>query len=166
MTLDEGRLLVDYHYWARDRLVTAMQPLSAEEFLRDMRSSFKSVRDTAAHIYAAEAFWYARWQGESPTVLVAADRFATLDALVAAWHEHEVLVRGFVDGLGEDGMNRALEYGSPGGKSQSTVFAHMLQHVVNHASYHRGQVTTMLRQLGAVPPKSMDLMAFHRERRA
>jgi uncharacterized damage-inducible protein DinB len=40
----------------------------------------------------------------------------------------------------------------------------MLQHVVNHGSYHRGQVTTMLRQLNVPPPKSMDLIAFYRER--
>jgi uncharacterized damage-inducible protein DinB len=40
----------------------------------------------------------------------------------------------------------------------------MLQHVVNHATYHRGQVTTLLRQLGATPPKSQDLIAFYRER--
>jgi uncharacterized damage-inducible protein DinB len=42
----------------------------------------------------------------------------------------------------------------------------MLQHVVNHASYHRGQVTTMLRQLGAAPAKSMDMIAFYREQSA
>jgi len=40
----------------------------------------------------------------------------------------------------------------------------IVQHVVNHASYYRGQVTTMLRQLGANPPKAMDLIAFYRER--
>ena len=40
----------------------------------------------------------------------------------------------------------------------------MVQHVVNHGSYHRGQVTTMLRQLGAQPPKSQDLITFYRER--
>jgi uncharacterized damage-inducible protein DinB len=42
----------------------------------------------------------------------------------------------------------------------------MLQHLVNHGSYHRGQVTTMLRQMGATPPKAMDLIAFYRERAA
>ena len=41
-----------------------------------------------------------------------------------------------------------------------------LQHVVNHQSYHRGQITTMLRQMGATPAKAMDLMAFYRERSA
>ena len=43
-------------------------------------------------------------------------------------------------------------------------FIHMVQHVVNHASYHRGQVTTLLRQIGAAPASSLDLIAFYRER--
>jgi uncharacterized damage-inducible protein DinB len=38
-----------------------------------------------------------------------------------------------------------------------------MQHVVNHASYHRGQITTMLRQLGA-NPISTDLSRFYYER--
>ena len=38
----------------------------------------------------------------------------------------------------------------------------MVQHVVNHGSYHRGQVTTMLRQLGAEPAKGMDMIAYYR----
>jgi uncharacterized damage-inducible protein DinB len=38
----------------------------------------------------------------------------------------------------------------------------MLQHVVNHGSYHRGQITTKLRQLGAQPAKSLDMIAFYR----
>jgi uncharacterized damage-inducible protein DinB len=41
----------------------------------------------------------------------------------------------------------------------------MLQHVVNHGSYHRGQVTTLLRQLDAAPPESLDLITFYRQRR-
>jgi uncharacterized damage-inducible protein DinB len=46
------------------------------------------------------------------------------------------------------------------------VLWQMLQHVVNHSTYHRGQVTTMIRQLGAAPPQAMDLIAFYRERGA
>jgi uncharacterized damage-inducible protein DinB len=41
-------------------------------------------------------------------------------------------------------------------------FWQMLQHLVNHGSYHRGQVTTMLRQIGASPPKPMDMIAYYR----
>jgi uncharacterized damage-inducible protein DinB len=50
--------------------------------------------------------------------------------------------------------------GTPG---RSRIW-HIVQHVVNHATYHRGQVTTMLRQLGAASPKSQDLILFYRER--
>ena len=45
-----------------------------------------------------------------------------------------------------------------------SAFWQMVLQVVNHASYHRGQVTTLLRQLGAPPAKSMDLIPFYRER--
>jgi uncharacterized damage-inducible protein DinB len=41
----------------------------------------------------------------------------------------------------------------------------MLQHVVNHASYHRGQVTTMVRQAGGVAPALQDLITYYRDRR-
>ena len=51
------------------------------------------------------------------------------------------------------------------GDARQSVFWHMLQHVVNHASYHRGQVTTMVRQLGATPPQGMDLITFYRTMR-
>jgi uncharacterized damage-inducible protein DinB len=50
------------------------------------------------------------------------------------------------------------------GEARASVFWQMVQHVVNHASYHRGQVTTMLRQLGAAPPQSMDLITYYRTR--
>jgi uncharacterized damage-inducible protein DinB len=49
------------------------------------------------------------------------------------------------------------------GRPGATPFWQMLQHVVNHASYHRGQVTTMLRQMGVAPGRSMDMIAFYRE---
>ena len=52
------------------------------------------------------------------------------------------------------------------GQPASSPFWQMLQHIVNHASYHRGQVTNMLRQLGAQPAKSLDMIAFYRTRRA
>lgn len=52
------------------------------------------------------------------------------------------------------------------GRTLRSAFWEMLQHAVNHGTYHRGQVTTMLRQLGAAPARSVDLIVFHRERHA
>ena len=62
-------------------------------------------------------------------------------------------------------VEAALQSGRSVGLSreQAQPFDQMLQHVVNHGSYHRGQVTTMLRQLGMPPARQMDLITFYRE---
>jgi len=167
MTLQDLRTLLDYHYWARDRLLAAIQPLAPEDYLRDLGSSFKSIRDTAVHIYAAEWIWYSRWQGENPTALLSADRFPDVASLREAWTAHEAKMRAFLETMGEQrALERVIEYKLLSGDAGASPFWHMLQHVVNHASYHRGQVTTMLRQLGARPAKPMDLIAYYRTRPA
>jgi uncharacterized damage-inducible protein DinB len=71
-------------------------------------------------------------------------------------------VRAFLDELGEDGLTRVCEYKLLSGQPGASPFWQLFQHVVNHASYHRGQVTTMLRQLGEKPAKSMDMIAYYR----
>jgi uncharacterized damage-inducible protein DinB len=164
MTRAEVQTLIDYNYWARDRLLEAVGRLSPEQFTRDLGSSFRSVRDTLAHLYAAEWIWYRRWMGESPPALPPADRFPDLASVSAAWREIEAQIRAYFEPLDDRAFERVIEYKSTAGVPGASVLWHMLQHVVNHSTYHRGQVTTMLRQMGEMPPKSMDLIAFYRER--
>ena len=61
MNLEELRVLVDYHYWARDRVLDAAAALTPDQFTRDMGSSFRSIRDTLVHFYSAEWAWCSRW---------------------------------------------------------------------------------------------------------
>jgi uncharacterized damage-inducible protein DinB len=162
MTLQDLQTLLDYHYWARDRLLDAVAALSPEQYQRDLGSSFKSVRETVTHVYAAEWAWFERWHGRSPTALLAPDLFADLAALRRGWSELETKMRDYVAGLGEQGTSRVIEYKLLSGAAGASPLWQMLQHVVNHASYHRGQVTTMLRQMGAQPGKPMDMIAYYR----
>jgi uncharacterized damage-inducible protein DinB len=164
VTLTELRQLVDYHYWGRDRLLDAVEAITVEQFTRDLGSSFRSIRDTLAHLYFAEWAWYSRWTGNSPTAWPDPARFGDVPSLRQAWAETEPNVRVFLERMGEDGIGRVIEYKFLNGQSGATPFWQTLQHLVNHGSYHRGQVTTMLRQLGGPPPKSMDLISFYRER--
>ena len=166
MTLQDLRVLLDYHYWARDRLLDALEPLTPEQFTRDMGSSFRSIRDTVAHIYSAEWAWHSRWQGQSPTAQLPPEQFPDGGTIREVWKDHETKIRAFLDRLGEDGITRVFEYKMLSGQADSAAFWQMLQHVVNHASYHRGQVTTMLRQIGATPAKSMDMIGFYRGRQS
>jgi len=74
MNLQDLNTLLDYNYWARDRLLDAIGPLTAEQLRRDLGGSFGSIHDTVAHLYAAELVWYDRWQGESRP-LIGGDAF-------------------------------------------------------------------------------------------
>jgi uncharacterized damage-inducible protein DinB len=166
MNAQDLNTMLDYHYWARDRVLDAVTPLTPERYNRDLGSSFKSIRDTLTHTYAAEWAWHSRWQGVSPTALLPVDQFPDVAALRLAWVGHEARMRSFVDGLGEEGVSRVVEYKLLSGQPGASPIWQMLQHVVNHASYHRGQVTTMLRQIGAEPPKPLDMIAYYRVKSA
>jgi uncharacterized damage-inducible protein DinB len=164
LTRQDLQTLLDFHYWARDRMFEALDALTPEQFTRDLGSSFKSVRDTVAHTYGAEWIWYVRWRGEAPTALPAYDQFPDTATIRSAWTELEHKVRAFVSGLDDEGVERVLNYTLLSGTSVASPMWQMVQHVVNHASYHRGQVTTLLRQLEAAPAKSCDMITFYRER--
>ena len=158
------RALIDYHYWARDRVLDAASLLTADQYNRDLGSSFKSVRDTLVHLYSAEWAWYQRWLGKSPAAMLSSEGFPDVPTLRRAWVEQEAGLRAFVMSQDDAAVARVYHYKSFTGVAGSSPFWHMLTHLVNHGSYHRGQVTTMLRQLGAAPAKSMDMIGYYREK--
>jgi uncharacterized damage-inducible protein DinB len=165
MTYGDVILLIDYNYWARDRLLEAVAALSVEQFTRPLGNSFSSIRDTVAHICDAESIWLRRWRGEQPQGFQDPGRMPDLAAAREEWSGTECGIREMVATLGPEGVERVIDYKDLRGAARSDVFWQMLQHVVNHGSYHRGQVTTMLRQLNAAPPAYMDMIVFYREKR-
>ncbi len=143
------RELYDYNYWARDRQLEACRALTQEQFLRPMGSSFSSLRDTLVHLVGAEWLWLERWQGRSPRALTAAEEFPALAAVEERWRAVEQEVREFLGGLNEEALDRSVTYTNLKGETWTYPLWQALYHLVNHQSYHRGQVTTLLRQLGA-----------------
>ncbi len=162
MTSDDLRLLIDYNYWARDRMLDAVAELTPEQFMQPLGSSFSSVRDTLAHICDAERIWIGRLKGEQPQGFQKPERFPDVAAASNEWSELEHEMCAELVRFGPEGAERAIKYHDLRGNAQSDPLWQMLQHVVNHGTYHRGQITTMLRQFGAAPPQSMDLIAFYR----
>lgn len=163
MTSDYLHELLDFHYWARDRVITAVEGLAAEQYSRAMGNSFTSIRDTLNHIYLAEWIWYSRWNGVSPSSFPA-DEIPDLAALQARWSDMERNVRALLVAADDTELRRVIAYRLMSGKEGASPLWQMVAHVVNHATYHRGQVTTMLRQLGAAPAASTDMITFFRER--
>ena len=163
MTPEEIRTLYDYNAWANRRSLDAAAALTTEQFTKPLGSSFSSVRDTLAHIYGAEWIWLERFQGRSPASLPNATQFADIQSLGERWGEHTPRLLNFVRGLTQSDLDRVLEYKTLKFGVYRNPLWQSMQHVVNHGSYHRGQVTTLLRQLGARPILT-DLMHFYRER--
>jgi uncharacterized damage-inducible protein DinB len=120
------------------------------------------VSDTLAHIYGAEFVWFERWNSRTPTALPTPSDFADSESIRKQLTEMDDSLIDFVSRLTPDTLSRNLEYKLMNGSTQSGPLAPMLQHLANHGSYHRGQITTLLRQLGA-KVASTDLIAYHRE---
>jgi uncharacterized damage-inducible protein DinB len=159
MSPKEIHQLFDYNAWANRRTLDAAAPLSPAQFVQRIESSFPSVRDTLAHIYGAEWIWLERFHGRSPSGLPASAEFTDVNSLRQRWLEHEELLLNFVRGLTQAHLDREFEYKTlKFGVYRNPLWQSML-HVINHGTYHRGQVTTMLRQLGAQPILT-DLMHF------
>jgi len=163
MTPDYIRTLVDYNYWARDRTLASAGQLAPEQLTRGLGSSFGSVLDTLVHIHFAEWIWHQRWLGTSPPAGPDRSGLVSIAALRDAWQPLEQQIRAFVDSLDEAGLARVIEYRTMNGQPGMSPYWQMIVHVVNHGSYHRGQVATMLRQLGATPARSTDMITFFRE---
>jgi uncharacterized damage-inducible protein DinB len=158
MTNDDIQLLFEYDRWGNHRVLQAASTLSAEEFSRDLGGSFRSVRDTLVHIIGGEWGWLTYWKEPSPGSAFVTDLWTRHDALftpsafpdVAAvqlkWAEVERDQVEFVNRLTNESLARMLPV-----RTTAISLAHLMQHLANHSTYHRGQVALMMRQLGAKP---------------
>ncbi len=162
MTPKEIRALYEYDAWANGKLLQAAAALTDEQFTRGLGSSFSSVRDTLAHIMGAQWVWLERWQGRTPRGLPPAGEFRSLSSLGERWTEIEAKLLQFIARLKAKEIAAPRPYTTTEGKKFKNPLWQQLQHVVNHGTYHRGQVTTMLRQLETKSP-STDLIVFYRE---
>jgi uncharacterized damage-inducible protein DinB len=144
--------LFDHNYWARDRQLQACAALTQEQFLRPLGNSFPSLRDTLAHLLAAEWLWLERWRGHSPRTLLSPEEFPTVAVLCARWQTVEREMRVFLAGLNDAALDDVLSYVNTRGQTWTYPLSRMLLHLLEHQNYHRGQVTALLRQLNVQPP--------------
>jgi len=159
MNKHDVEYLYKYNRWANATVLDAVSKLTPEQLTRDLQSSHRSVRDTLAHILAAEWIWLERWKAASPKALLTPTDFPTVESLATRWARVEGDCTEFINGITDESLAEVITYTNTKGEEWAYPLGQMLQHVMNHSSYHRGQVVTMLRQLGAeVNP--VDLLVF------
>ena len=163
MKKEEIVALVEFNAWANRRILGVVAALTPEQFTKALGSSFSSVKDTLMHIFGVEWVWLERLQGRSPAAIPDVREFAEMPKLAARYEEHEANLLRYVSHISQAELEEVMEYKTlsfgPGKNSRWQ----MIQHVVNHGTYHRGQVVALLRQLGAKGVGS-DLITYYRER--
>jgi uncharacterized damage-inducible protein DinB len=156
MTKEDVRLLYEYDRWANQRILELVGALTPEQFTRDLGGSFPSVRDVLLHVVASKWAWLTYWKELSPSdriltdlftrseTLFHSESFPTLAAAQKIWADVEKEEAEFVNGVTDELLGRTFPV-----RKASLGLAHLMQHLANHSTYHRGQIAMMLRQLGA-----------------
>ena len=171
MTRDDILLLYEYDRWANNCVLQAVAALTPEQFTRDLGGSFSSVRDTVMHIIAGEWIWLSYWTEPDLNPAIQAELRTRRDALFnpvlfpepaavqSKWAEVEHMQTAFLDSLTDELLQKLLPF-----RSGRASLAHLMLHTANHSTYHRGQVSLLMRQLDA-QPIGTDFALFIAERR-
>jgi uncharacterized damage-inducible protein DinB len=166
MDLSEIRQLFDYTEWANDLALDAAVKLPDDNLRRDVGISHQSIFGTLLHMAGAEWVWLERWHGRSPTKEEAWPNWTTeacadLATLRRRWNDIVDRRTRYLAELDEAELTRDLSFRLLNGDASTMRLVSQMQHVVNHATMHRGQVVGMIRQLGIDPPVT-DLLAYLR----
>jgi len=150
------QFLLSYNDWANRRVFDTVVSLTGEEWSRDLGSSYSSVQSTTAHLIGVEWIWLERWQGNSPSAPPEWMSDPSPEQLRTVWEDIEVRRSEMLKSVD---FQRTVSYRLFNGSEGSQTLGNLVLHVVNHSTYHRGQLATMLRQLGKEPPPT-DLLVY------
>jgi uncharacterized damage-inducible protein DinB len=157
--------LIRYNDWANERMAEAIRKVTEEKHRTPITSSFGSLRETLGHVVSAEWIWLRRWKGDSPATAplwVASDSADTFLERLTEIRKERLQ---WLWELDEAAYEKPVEYRNLAGNTYRNTLSDLIRHVVNHSTYHRGQLATQLRQLGQVPPAT-DFIVYRREQSA
>lgn len=158
MTVADLQFLYDYTEWANERAFDATAALTPEQQTRDVGGSFASIRETWAHLVSADWVWLCRWTGENPKAWPSWAN-GSVGEIREEWRRIHSQRQAFIAGLRDEDLTVEIEFTRLNGDTDRAGLGFLLQHVVNHATYHRGQIASQIRLVGGVPP-STDLLRY------
>jgi len=151
----------EYNVWANKLTTDALLQLDENLADKEVVSSFSSIRATTYHTIGAEYIWLQRLQLVEHPIWLPDSFEGTFAAACNAWNNYSNELVKFASRQYDD---RALEhvcaYNDRKGSPHKTPVYQILQHIFNHSTYHRGQLITMLRQVGATKIPGTDFIAF------
>jgi uncharacterized damage-inducible protein DinB len=150
--------LFNYHAWATDKLLAYIEKEVPESYSTEITSVFSSIEDTFVHQYEVDSLWYGRmnreYHGENR-------KLSSPGECRQAFQDLHNEVKRFIAASSD--LKSSIHYRTSSGENFTNQLEDLLQHLVNHGTYHRGNISAMLRQQG-YPGHSTDYIYFLRER--
>lgn len=154
MTPAYARRLFAFNSWANGRVLETVRAVSPEDLHRDLRTSFGSIHGTLLHMVAGEWRWLQFWLDRSYEREYPPEEFPDAAAIERFWTAIATEQHAFAEALTEQQMRASKLV-----RGTDRSLADTLQHLLNHSSYHRGQIASLLRQTGYAPP-AIDFLVF------
>lgn len=151
----------EYNAWANRLYIDVLSQLSEKQLDMAMVSSFPSIRKTVAHMWSAEDIWLQRLLLTEQTVWAEANFRGDFAEMLARWKSISATLCDFVSKQFADAsFQHIMQYNNLKGEPVKLPVYIALMQAFNHASYHRGQLITMLRQAGVTRLPASDFHIF------
>ena len=155
--------VADYNIWANDIVLSWINNISDEQWKKHVVSSFNSIAETVLHITSAETIWLERLKkAESPVWLQSAFK-GPRNEVIGLWENASEGLKKFIEGFNEEGLMDKLVFRRINGDRYEMPHYQVFAHIFNHSTYHRGQLVTMLTQVGFTDVGSTDKLGFYRK---
>ena len=143
--------LADYNIWANNIVCTWLQSIAEEQWKQSIVSSFSSIYETVLHIAASENHQ-----------LLTETFNGSKEDLINEWQQISLSLKSFIEEMPDSLLQEKLLFRNTKGIEHNMPYYQLLAHVINHSTYHRGQLVTMLRQAGYKDVSSTDITTFFR----
>jgi uncharacterized damage-inducible protein DinB len=163
MTSGVTRDLLLYMLWADRQMLKSVRSVRSEDLNRDAGVSFRSILGTMAHILGGQKLWLSRLLCHPIDAVPGPGNFPDLLSWITAWEENASGIEAFLAGLTDEQLAAPLTWTNEAGEVHTRPLWQPVLEMVNHSTYHRGQVVSLLRQMG-YPAESTDLIRFFAER--
>lgn len=151
-----------YNVWANQRITDLVRTLTEEQVQQDINSSFRSIYKTLLHSWNAEAAWWRRINNLPQDNLPFNTFTGTVTGLCDEFLKQSQAWKDWAATVTDEALQQQLTYQNFAGEQFTQPVYQVVLHVVNHATFHRGQLITMFRQVGVEKLFSTDFTMYCR----